>query len=179
MPLLDHFRPPLASQRHWESFHAGWAYEIAGWLNRILIPAGYLAEPVVTIGTQLQVDVASFDHQEGQSQANGPGGGTATALQTWAPPVTTLLMPAIFPDDIEVQVFETEGGSRLVGAIELVSPRCRWPCATAPRCGSNSKSPTRTRGKNWVCNAPPLASTRAAHRLTKAQSCSSHQRRIS
>jgi hypothetical protein len=101
MPLLDHFRPPLASRRHWESFHSGWAYEMARWLNRTLIPAGYLAEPVVTLGTQLQVDVAAFDE----------------------PPATTLTMPAIFPDDIEVQVFQTEGGSRLVAAVELVSPR--------------------------------------------------------
>jgi hypothetical protein len=78
---------------------------------------------VVTIGTQLQVDVASFDREEDQGRANGPAGGTATALQTWAPAATTLTIPAIFPDDIEVQIFETEGGSRLVAAVELVSPR--------------------------------------------------------
>ena len=31
-------------------------------------------------------------------------------------------MPAVFPDDIEVQVFATSAGSSLVAAIELVSP---------------------------------------------------------
>jgi len=24
MPLLDHFHPPLAPRRHWESFHVDW-----------------------------------------------------------------------------------------------------------------------------------------------------------
>jgi hypothetical protein len=123
MPLLDHFRPPLASRRHWESFQSGWAYEMARWLNRTLIPAGYLAEPVVTLGTQLQVDVAAFDEQEEAVRTTGSEGGTATVVQTWAPPATTRTMPAIFPDDLEVQVFQTEGGSRLVAAVELVSPR--------------------------------------------------------
>src|SRR5262249_49862089 len=113
----------LAPRRHWESFDFGWAYEMARWLNRTLIPAGYLAEPVVTLGTQLQVDVATFDEQEEQGRINGSEGGTAIALRTWAPPTTTLTIPAIFPDDIEVQVFQTEGGSRLVAAVELVSPR--------------------------------------------------------
>lgn len=123
MPLLDHFRPPLASRRHWESFYSGWAYEMARWLNRTLIPAGYLAEPVVTLGTQLQVDVAAFDEREEPGRSDDSAGGTAVARQTWASPAATLTMPVLFPDDIEVQVFRTEGGSRLVAAVELVSPR--------------------------------------------------------
>jgi hypothetical protein len=44
------------------------------------------------------------------------------ATQTDAP-ATVLVMPAVFPDEIEVQVFRTSGGASLVGAIELVSPR--------------------------------------------------------
>jgi hypothetical protein len=24
MPLLDHFHPPLSTERHWESFYAAW-----------------------------------------------------------------------------------------------------------------------------------------------------------
>jgi len=39
MPLLDHFRPPLSRERHWEAFHAAWAGSIADALNRVL-PAG-------------------------------------------------------------------------------------------------------------------------------------------
>jgi len=39
MPLLDHFRPPLSRERHWEAFHAAWAGSITDALNRVL-PAG-------------------------------------------------------------------------------------------------------------------------------------------
>ena len=44
------------------------------------------------------------------------------ALETWAPPTVTAVMDAVFPDDIEVQVFDTSAGPTLVGAIELISP---------------------------------------------------------
>src|SRR5205085_8283966 len=35
---------------------------------------------------------------------------------------TELVVPIVFPDDIEVQVFSTVAGATLVAAIELVSP---------------------------------------------------------
>lgn len=41
---------------------------------------------------------------------------------TWAPPTTKLVMPAVFPDVIEVQVIRNFGGAMLVGAIGMVSP---------------------------------------------------------
>ena len=44
MPLLDHFRPPLHPQRHWESFYANWAGAMADLLNEDLLPEGYFAE---------------------------------------------------------------------------------------------------------------------------------------
>src|SRR5262249_25488393 len=44
------------------------------------------------------------------------------ALQTWAPPVATLVMPAEFPDDLEVHVRDERDDARLVGVVELVSP---------------------------------------------------------
>ena len=40
----------------------------------------------------------------------------------WAPPATSLVVPTVFPDDIEVQVFATTTGATLVAAVELVSP---------------------------------------------------------
>jgi hypothetical protein len=43
-------------------------------------------------------------------------------VQTWAPPVATLDMPAVFPEELEVQVFRKEGGPTLVAAVELISP---------------------------------------------------------
>ena len=45
MPLLDHFTPPLSTSRHWESFHAGWAEQLAQQLNEIL-PPGLSSMPV-------------------------------------------------------------------------------------------------------------------------------------
>ena len=44
------------------------------------------------------------------------------AVQTWAPPTTQLIAPAVFPDDFEVQVLENRGGYRLVAVVEVASP---------------------------------------------------------
>jgi hypothetical protein len=119
--LLDHFRPPLAGPRHWESFHGGWAYEIMAALNRSILPAGYFAEAQVHIGSRVEVDVASFEQPEGAAAAVDKNGGVA--VQAWAPPATALVMPALFPDEIEVQIFDSSAGATLVAAVELVSPR--------------------------------------------------------
>jgi len=121
MPLLDHFRSPLAEDRHWESFHAFWAGDIATLLNVSVLPAGYFAETQVHIGSRVEVDVASFKRPAGPTPMPGANGGVA--VEAWAPPATSRVMPALFPDEIEVQVFQTEGGSTLVAAIELISPR--------------------------------------------------------
>ncbi len=119
MPLLDHFRSPLADERHWESFHASWANEIMASLNQGGLPDGYFAETQVHIGGRVEVDVASFQAME--SAATGPDRNGGVALQS-AVEWTVLTLPAVFPDEIEVQVFRRRGGTLLVGAIELVSP---------------------------------------------------------
>ena len=119
MPLLDHFRPPLGELRHWESFHAAWAGEIMAALNRKVLPKGYFAEAQVHVGSRVEVDVASFARDEYTHGAESNGG---VAVETWAPPFTTVAMPLVFPDEIELQVFSTETGPTLVGAIELISP---------------------------------------------------------
>lgn len=123
MPLLDHFRPPLSSQRHWESFHAAWAGSIADALNERWLPEGYFAEEQVHPSARVEIDVATF--QEGQGAVPSlPGGGVGvTAVpRVWSPPAPMLKMPAVFPDGFETLVFRTEGGPTLVAAIELVSP---------------------------------------------------------
>jgi hypothetical protein len=121
MPLLDHFHPPLQGRRHWEAFHGWWASAIAGRLNERL-PEEYFAEFQVTVGTRIEVDVATFT-EAGTPEPPGADG-SATALQTevWAPPTPVAVMPALFPDDFEVQVFSSVAGPVLVAAIELVSP---------------------------------------------------------
>jgi hypothetical protein len=121
MPLLDHFHPPLTPARSWESFHAFWAATIAEHLNRVLLPPGYFAETQVHVGSRVEVNVASFESTGDDNpvqQENGSG-----AVAPWMPPAATLAMPAIFPDEVEIQVLQTTAGATLVGAIELISPR--------------------------------------------------------
>jgi hypothetical protein len=122
MPLLDHFHPPLSQVRHWEAFHAAWATEIMRTLNRRILPPGCFAEAQVHVGSQVEIDVATFTPQKepAPGKANGEPGGVA--VETWSPPATSLVMPAVFPDDIEIQIFQDRGGLILVAAIELVSP---------------------------------------------------------
>jgi hypothetical protein len=115
VPLLDHFHPPLSQERHWESFHATWAGEIMALLNQGGLPAGYFAETQVHFGSRVEVDVASF--READTSPAGSNGGVAVQA-----PGTVLVMPAVFPDEIEVQVYRRSGGATLVGAIELISP---------------------------------------------------------
>ncbi len=115
MPLLDHFHPPLADERHWESFHSAWAAEIMAHLNQGVLPAGYFAEAQIHLGGRVEVDVASFV----KDNHNGAGNG-GVALQT-EEATGVLTMPAVFPDEIEVLVIHRSGGPTLVGAIELVS----------------------------------------------------------
>jgi hypothetical protein len=121
MPLLDHFHPPLQGRRHWEGFHGRWAAAMADALNETL-PQEYFAEFQVTLGTRVEVDVATFT--EGTvPPAPGPGA-AATAVQTrlWTPPTPVAVFPALFPDDFAVHVFRSTAGPTLVAAIELVSP---------------------------------------------------------
>ncbi|MBA4189444.1 MAG: DUF4058 domain-containing protein [Planctomycetaceae bacterium] len=115
MPLLDHFHPPLAPHRHWESFHVTWAGAIADVLNEELLPEGYFAEEHAHAGARIEIDVATFTDE------NAPSNGSV-ATRTYAPPAPPLTVPAAFPDEFEVRVYEAEGGARLVAAVELVSP---------------------------------------------------------
>src|SRR5579863_6742648 len=125
MPLLDHFNPPLYSARHEESFHSQWAGEIANSLNRQLLPEHYFAEIQVHVGSRVEVDVATL-HDEGESQvAPEQTGGIAIAtrpVRAWSPPEAAMSMPTIYPDSIEVLVYDMESGYTLVAAVEFVSP---------------------------------------------------------
>jgi hypothetical protein len=92
-------------------------------LRRVL-PAGYVAEPRVHSGSQVEIDVAAFEKDEPPSlPAPGPGnGGVATAL--WAPAQPTVVVETALPDydEYEVRIYDAKRGRRLVAAIEIVSP---------------------------------------------------------
>lgn len=120
MPLLDHFHAPLHPLHSWESFHAMWAGVLLEALNHVLPPHRYLAEMQVRIGTQIEADIAEFELASGDG-VNGDGAG-GLAVQTYAPPVAAATIPVVFPDDIEVQVFDLRDGKQLVAVIELISP---------------------------------------------------------
>ena len=122
MPLLDHFRPPLYPQRAWESFHSRWANSIADQLNESL-PRRYFAEVQIRLGSQVEADVAEFESSSGFDEPGDDNGSGGVAIQAWAPPAATLIMPAAFPDDLEVHVRDERDDARLVAAVELVSPR--------------------------------------------------------
>src|SRR5262245_57597171 len=75
----------------------------------------------VQLGGRIEVDVASFEDAPDTAPA---AGGTATLTRAaWAPPAPAMVVPAAFPDEIEVRVFSSEGGPTLMAAVELVSPR--------------------------------------------------------
>ncbi len=127
MPLLDHFHPPVSQRRSWEGFHSLWAAALVEKLNQDILAKEYFADMQVHIGSQVEVDVAALE--ESRSGAQGIGAAATTAMApAWAPPKTQLILPTVFPDDIEVQVFSTTTGAVLVAAIELVSPGNKdWP----------------------------------------------------
>ncbi len=122
MPLLDHFHPPLSTQRHWESFHASWAVKLADTLTEQVLPPHFIAEAVVHIGPSVEIDVATLERSP-EREITGNGTGTlAVSSRVWKATAPSLEIPATFPNTFEVRVFNIEGGPRLVAAIELVSP---------------------------------------------------------
>jgi hypothetical protein len=114
--LLDHFHPPLFSQRHWSGFHGTWAAKLAIDLNDHL-PDGWYAEP--TVQWAIEVDVAAFEEAGalvGAAASGSPAGG-------WEPsaPAKTIDF-SLTTDVVEVKVYRDFTDFPLVGVIELVSP---------------------------------------------------------
>jgi hypothetical protein len=119
MPLLDHFHPPLHGHRRWEGFHHAWATLVAQHLNQDILPSSYFAEPEISIGPELEIDVATLEMpQPGQDDT---GSSTAAA---WSPPRPEIAVKVDFArlDGYEVRVYQDLGGAELRAAIELISP---------------------------------------------------------
>jgi hypothetical protein len=119
MPLLDHFHPPLCPRRARESFHSRWDNSIADQLNEAL-PDRYFAEVQLHLGTQVEADVAEFENVA-KSQPEDTARGLA--VQACAPPVATMTLPAVLPDDLEVLVRDELEDAPLAAVVELDSPR--------------------------------------------------------
>lgn len=118
MPLLDHFHPPLHGPRHWEGFHHAWATFIAGQLNQETLPPDYFAESEISLGPELEIDVATLE----LTSAGAEGQGCATVVWTPARPKITAKVNYAHLDSYEIRVYQDLGGAELRGAIELISP---------------------------------------------------------
>jgi hypothetical protein len=79
MPLLDHFHPPLHGSRRWEGFHHSWATFIAQQLNQDILPPDYFAESEISLGPELEIDVATMETNCTQH------GGKVLAAPVWVP----------------------------------------------------------------------------------------------
>lgn len=120
MPLLDHFHPPLSTERRWESFHSSWATRLADALTERWLPPNYIAEEHAHFGPSIEIDVATFERE---TTAAAEGGGVAIAdPKVWAPTAADGSFPAVFPDTFEIRVLCKDTGPKLVAAIELISP---------------------------------------------------------
>jgi len=90
------------------------------------LPANYVAEPRVHLGSYFEIDVCTFEDDTDFETSSAPdraaNGGIATA--TWAPPTPGLTVEVDIPEQYayEVLVFDLERGRHLVAAIEIASP---------------------------------------------------------
>src|SRR5207248_3163642 len=83
MSLLDHFHPPLSKRRHWQNLHSAWANALRDLLNGGLLPPRYVAEVNISLASQVEVDLGTFEEHAGDG-----GSGAAGSLALWAPPAT-------------------------------------------------------------------------------------------
>ena len=120
MPLRDHFRPPLDDTSSWAEVHGLWPGVLVLDLSRRL-PRRFVAVPNYHLGTVAEIDISTFDKEDGTAFLPGSGG-TATAV--WSPPKPTVDVPAELPgqDEYEVRVYDQHRGRRLVAVVELISP---------------------------------------------------------
>src|SRR5207244_2724219 len=86
MPLLDHFHPPLSSERRWESFHSSWATKIADALTERWLPPNYIAEEHAHLGPAIEIDVAALQRDAEQASEAQSGIVATLGPKVWAPP---------------------------------------------------------------------------------------------
>ncbi len=119
MPLLDHFHPPLHGPHRWEGFHHAWATCIVQQLNQDVLPRDYFAAPEISIGPEIEIDVATLE----QARSSGEGSKEAgAAVYSPPPPEFSVHVSFAHLEGIEVRVYQDLDGAQLRAAIELVSP---------------------------------------------------------
>jgi hypothetical protein len=123
MPLRDHFHPPLSEVSSWEEIHGGWPMVIVQQLGPVL-PPQYSAGPRVHLGSEVEIDVATFESEPTAGTFRSPSAEGPAVATAWAPAEPTLAVETELSDfdEYEVRVYDTRRGRHLVAAIELVSP---------------------------------------------------------
>jgi len=97
MPLRDHFRPPLDLITSWEGVHGQWPAVIVQQLRRQL-PTGYVAEPRVHSGSQVEIDVAAFEKDDARRLSGMIEGNGGVAVAVWAPAQPSVAAETTLPD---------------------------------------------------------------------------------
>jgi hypothetical protein len=105
----------LHGPRRWEGFHHAWATSIAWHLNTRLLPKGYDAEPEISVGPELEIDVATMERST-------PGKRAQTAVLARSRPKFALKVDFSHLEECEIRVYRDLGGADLCAAIELISP---------------------------------------------------------
>ena len=123
MPFRDHFRPPVSRQVSWEEIHGQWPARIVMHLREVL-PKGFVSGPKVHSGSQIEIDIATYERDDAPSgfSASGDDGGVATV--TWIVAEPSVAVETEIPDydEYEVRIYDATRDRTLVAAIELVSP---------------------------------------------------------
>jgi len=146
MPLLDHFHLPLQGPRRWEGFHHAWATNIAQHLNREVLPAGFVAEPEISLGPTLEIDVANVELKNGHGHS-----GAATGTAAWVPPKPALSFPVDFSrlSVCEVRVYADLGGAPPTRIV----PGAAKPLRQSAPATSNTPFPSSS--STWLRTGPP------------------------
>ncbi len=118
MPLRDHFHPPLSKKKNWEGFHGLWPGLMTVHLNQLL-PVRFEAEPSVHMGSEIEVDVATLESEDGSDSSLATNGELAFDVALPSLAVETELLTE---SEYEVRIYDTIRNRRLVAAIEIVSP---------------------------------------------------------
>lgn len=116
MPLRDHFHSPVQDHASWDVLHGQWPAMIVLQLNSRL-PPRYVAGPLVHLGSEIEIDVATFDSDNSPQSADG-----ADFLRQLAAPSLAVETELLAIDEYEVQVYDLRHDRSLVAAIEIVSP---------------------------------------------------------
>lgn len=122
MPLRDHFHPPVSKHSSWEGFHGYWPAAMVEKLAQQL-PAGYVAEPRVRLGSFFEIDVSTYEDERDSS--DGPQrSSNGSTVTTYVPPAPSLVVDLEIPEqyEYEVLIYDVERDRKLVAAIEMVSP---------------------------------------------------------